>query len=605
MEQILNFLQKAADYSEKSRREGLLSLEDDTEKSCDIFNFGIKLAIDGANTEYISRILTNMIEQEKDSKTKRIKAVQKEAVLLIQAGYDTRILLFILSSYLNYNEQSAFQKAAGGKYDIPVTGQENGKSMGQNEFIKNIVQIILKAYTFSVKSRREGLLSLEDETEDLDDPVFKTGIRLVVDGTDCEIIKKIIINMINNELNETRRRLLTVTLEAILSIQAGDNSEVLLHKLLSHLTQAELKTAALPLSKLNFSRLFGELNTAPIEKVSKKFTQQAADIIYRAYKFTEKAEENGILGLEEDIDSSRRARLDIFEYGVQFTVDGVDDCLINEILSNLIELEDNEEIKKLKTIQKEAVLNIHKRENLSVFIHSLISYLSDSELQQVLEHLSKTDIAQIFNTLLENPLIDQKTLDETNKRYANDLDESIGSQEVIDFFNKPLDITSDIDPSFLSEFLKQESPQNAALLFAYISSGYCSEGGIQTIADILKHVDFSSEKRIISPLEEEEPELAEAIFQYLYSFEDIVNFDGRTIQKIMREIDSQELVMALKGADKTVQEKIFTNMSMRAAATLKEDMEYMGHVRHRDINRARQRITSVIRRLKYSEVITI
>ena len=118
-------------------------------------------------------------------------------------------------------------------------------------------------------------------------------------------------------------------------------------------------------------------------------------------------------------------------------------------------------------------------------------------------------------------------------------------------------------------------------------------------------VDRSSEKAIIESLEEDDPDLAEEIKKRMFVFEDIVMLDDRAIQRVLREVDTQELSKALKSVDTDVQDKIFRNMSKRSAAMLKEDMEFMGPVRLKDVEEAQQKIVSTIRRLEDSGEIVI
>ena len=130
------------------------------------------------------------------------------------------------------------------------------------------------------------------------------------------------------------------------------------------------------------------------------------------------------------------------------------------------------------------------------------------------------------------------------------------------------------------------------------SEDYTAAGGVESIVEILNLVDRSSEKAIIESLEEEDPDLAEEIKKRMFVFEDIVMLDDRSIQKVLREVDTQELAKALKSVDTEVQDKIFRNMSKRAASMLKEDMEFMGPVRLKDVEEAQQKIVSTIRRLE-------
>ncbi|MCL2215077.1 MAG: flagellar motor switch protein FliG [Treponema sp.] len=241
--------------------------------------------------------------------------------------------------------------------------------------------------------------------------------------------------------------------------------------------------------------------------------------------------------------------------------------------------------------------------------------------------------------------------------YARELlEKSLGSQKAIDIINRltsslqvrPFDFIRRTDPAHLLNFIQQEHPQTIALILAYLepnkasiilqnlpnevqsdvarriatmdrtspevlrevervlekklsslsSEDYTAAGGVESIVEILNLVDRASEKQIIEALEDEDPELAEEIKKRMFVFEDIVMLDDRAIQKVMREVDSQELAKALKSVDSEVQDKIFKNMSKRAAGMLKEDMEYMGPVRLKDVEEAQQKIVSIIRHLE-------
>ncbi|MBP5463578.1 MAG: flagellar motor switch protein FliG [Treponema sp.] len=243
------------------------------------------------------------------------------------------------------------------------------------------------------------------------------------------------------------------------------------------------------------------------------------------------------------------------------------------------------------------------------------------------------------------------------------LEKSLGSQKAIDIINRltsslqvrPFDFIRRTDPAHLLNFVQQEYPQTIALILAYLepqkaatilqnlpeeiqpevskrlatmdrtspdvlrevervlekklstlsSEDYTAAGGVDSIVEILNLVDRSSEKAIIETLEEDDPELAEEIKKRMFVFEDIVMLDDRAIQKVLREVDQQELAKALKAVDTEVQDKIFRNMSKRAASMLKEDMEFMGPVRLKDVEESQQKIVSVIRRLEDSGEIVI
>ncbi len=241
--------------------------------------------------------------------------------------------------------------------------------------------------------------------------------------------------------------------------------------------------------------------------------------------------------------------------------------------------------------------------------------------------------------------------------YARELlEKALGSQKAVDIINRltsslqvrPFDFIRRTDPTHLLNFIQQEHPQTIALILAYLepnkssiilsnlphevqsdvakriatmdrtspevlrevervlekklstlsSEDYTSAGGVESIVEILNLVDRSTEKSIIESLEEEDPELAEEIKKRMFVFEDIVMLDDRAIQKVLREVDTAELAKALKAVDSEVQDKIFRNMSKRAATLLREDMEYMGPIRMKDVEEAQQKIVSIIRKLE-------
>ncbi len=122
---------------------------------------------------------------------------------------------------------------------------------------------------------------------------------------------------------------------------------------------------------------------------------------------------------------------------------------------------------------------------------------------------------------------------------------------------------------------------------------------------ILNSVDRGTEKHIIETLEIEDTDLAEEIKKRMFTFDDIVTLDNRSIQRFLREVDNNQLALALKGANEEVQKVIFSNMSKRLAEMIREDMEFMGPVRLRDVGEAQQKIVNVIRRLEDAGEIVI
>lgn len=130
-------------------------------------------------------------------------------------------------------------------------------------------------------------------------------------------------------------------------------------------------------------------------------------------------------------------------------------------------------------------------------------------------------------------------------------------------------------------------------------------GGVSTIVDILNQVDRNTEKNITEGLEKEDAELAEKVKDSMFVFEDIITLDDVSIQRVLREVDTKELALALKGCSEEVADCIFRNQSKRASAALKEDIEFLGPVRLMDVEKSQQKIVNIIRRLDESGEIVL
>ncbi len=142
-------------------------------------------------------------------------------------------------------------------------------------------------------------------------------------------------------------------------------------------------------------------------------------------------------------------------------------------------------------------------------------------------------------------------------------------------------------------------------LASLVSQDYTIVGGVDNIVEVLNTVDRGTEKHIMENMEIEEPELADEIRKKMFVFEDILILDDRSIQRVLREVENSELAIALKNANDEVQSVIFNNMSSRLSEMIKEDMEYMGPVRVKDVEEAQQKIVNVIRKLEDSGEIVI
>src|SRR5258707_3340860 len=131
-----------------------------------------------------------------------------------------------------------------------------------------------------------------------------------------------------------------------------------------------------------------------------------------------------------------------------------------------------------------------------------------------------------------------------------------------------------------------------------VSQTFEKAGGIDTVAEILNLADRSTEKGIMEGLEAEDQDLVEQLRRLMFVFEDILLVNDKGIQSVLKEVDNEELALALKTASEELRQKIFKNMSERAAQLIAEDMQYMGPVRVSDVEAAQQKIVDAVRRLE-------
>ena len=277
--------------------------------------------------------------------------------------------------------------------------------------------------------------------------------------------------------------------------------------------------------------------------------------------------------------------------------------------------------------------------------------VSPEEKEEVIEEFYQVCLAQEY-------------ISEGGINYAKEvLERAVGQDKAVDIINKltsslqvrPFEFVRKADPNQLLNYIQNEHPQTIALILSYlsptqaghllaslpqdkqsevarriaimdstspevvkdvervlenkfsniISQDFTSVGGIQTVVDILNAVDIGTEKNIMEDLEIKDAELSEEIRKRMFVFEDITTLDNRSIQRIIREIDNSQRAIALKSASEDVKDIIFNNMSKRLVEMIKEDIEFMGPVRLKDIEEAQQNIVNIIRRLEdEGEIIT-
>jgi flagellar motor switch protein FliG len=303
------------------------------------------------------------------------------------------------------------------------------------------------------------------------------------------------------------------------------------------------------------------------------------------------------------------------------------------------------------------------------FAAEVYKNLSDDEIEQItveVATLGPID-AEIIHQVIEefyHTAVAQQFLSQGGITLARDiLERALGGEKAQEIIGRlqgalqvtPFDFLKRVDPTHLMNFIQNEHPQTIALILAHLefnsaaeimgalspelqsevsmriatmdqtspeiisevervlerkiatvlSQEFTAAGGIEALAELLNRCDRTTEKTILEALEEENQELADEIKKLMFVFDDIISLDDRGIQQILKEIDQKELSLALKGASEEVKEKIFNNMSKRAADMIKEDMEFMGPVRLRNVEEAQQRIVTVVRRLEESGEIVI
>lgn len=321
---------------------------------------------------------------------------------------------------------------------------------------------------------------------------------------------------------------------------------------------------------------------------------------------------------------------------------------------------------KLTGRQKAAMLIISLGPEKSARI---MQHLSDEEIEQItleianVRTIKSEDLDKVLEEFSQLYMASQY-ISQGGVDYAKQvLEKAVGNEKALFIINrlssnlqiKPFDFLRKADPSQLLNFIQGEHPQTIALIVSYLDAqqsatvlsalpaeiqadvarriaimdrtspeiikevesilerkitsvgtqDYTSAGGIKSIVNILNQVDRSTEKTIMETLDLQDPDLAEEIKKLMFVFEDIIRLDDRSIQLVLREVDSKDMSLAVKGSSEEVGEKIKHNMSKRAAKMLEEDIEFLGPVRLRDVEDAQQRIVNVIRRLEDSGEIVI
>lgn len=322
--------------------------------------------------------------------------------------------------------------------------------------------------------------------------------------------------------------------------------------------------------------------------------------------------------------------------------------------------------KSLTGRQKAAILMISLGPEKSA---GLMKHLSEEEIEQLTLEIAnvRTIKGEQLDVVVEEfsqLYMAQHYIAQGGIDYAKQvLEHAMGIDNALNIINrltsnlqiKPFDFVRKTEPSQVLNFIQGEHPQTIALIMSYLepqqaaaiisalpsdrqsdvarriaimdrtspeiireienilekkisslgTQDYTSAGGIKAIVSVLNKVDRQTEKTILETLEVQDPELSEEIKKLMFVFEDIIKMDDRSIQLVLREVDSKDLGVALKGSSEDVSTKVKRNMSKRAAQMLEEEIAFLGPVRLRDVEEAQQRIVNIIRRLEDSGEIII
>ena len=320
----------------------------------------------------------------------------------------------------------------------------------------------------------------------------------------------------------------------------------------------------------------------------------------------------------------------------------------------------------LDGLEKSAILLISLGPEKS---SKIFKHLKEDEIEQLTLEIANTGSIspQLKEEVLKEfyeVCLAQQYIAEGGIAYAKELlEKALGEEKAKDVIGKltaslqvrPFEFIRKTDPSQLLNFIQDEHPQTIALILSYLPSGqsaqvmsalppekqadvakrvatmdrtspdvikevenvlerklaslvnqdYTIVGGVDAIVEILNAVDRGTERHILETLEIEEPELADEIRRKMFVFEDILSLDDKSIQRVLRDVDNNDLAVALKNANEEVQNVIFNNLSKRLAAMIKEDMEFMGPVRLKDVEEAQQKIVNIVRKLEDSSEIVI
>ena len=223
----------------------------------------------------------------------------------------------------------------------------------------------------------------------------------------------------------------------------------------------------------------------------------------------------------------------------------------------------------------------------------LISKLSSTLRVRPFEFIRKADSTQIFNFIQnEHPQTIALVLSYLDPQQAGPVLASLP-------LDKQTNVIARIAKMGITapEYVKEAERVLERKLSSLISGNQTQVGGVDILVSILNSVDRGTERHLLESLEQQDSELAEEIKNRMFVFEDITKLGNQAVQRVLKEIENRDLAVALKGATKEVSKIIYDNISKRLQDMIKEDIEFMGPVRVRDVEEAQQKIVNIIRKL--------
>jgi len=298
----------------------------------------------------------------------------------------------------------------------------------------------------------------------------------------------------------------------------------------------------------------------------------------------------------------------------------------------------------------------------------VMKYLTDIEVEQIAQSISELDVVtteqedevleEFEQLLLAGKYVSQGGIDFARGA----LEKALGPRKAQQVLDRVTSTTSsgfymlrNVDPNQIIPFISKEHPQTIALILSQLDptqsagvinglpeevqsdvayriarmdnispqilreleeslandlqailSGQITEiGGPKAVAEILNRTGRSTEKAVLERLDAQDPELAEEVRNQMFVFDDIANLTDREIQMILREVDTKDLAVALKGGSEELQERIFGNVSERVGTMIKEEMQFSGPVRMSDVEEVQLRIVQTVRQLEEAGQVTV